>query len=293
MLMGFVKLACVLPYLLFIWCIEMDKLEEIMAHKREEIAHLIRPVHQSELTRFAKLVAQRANFAKALKRSDGLAVIAEIKRKSPSAGQIADIASAPDQARLYVNAQVDCMSVLTDNKFFGGNLRDLWEVSDFLTDHKRNIPCLRKDFMIHPIQVLEALEAGASCILIIVRALSDDEIKALRDAAKTAKLDILYEVHTEAELERALEFSPKIIGVNNRDLTRFVTDLAFSEKLIPQIPDDIIAVSESGIFNEDDALRARQAGADAILVGEALMKAEDTEQMVEVFHSIDSYANAV
>ena len=135
------------------------------------------------------------------------------------------------------------------------------------------MPCLRKDFMVHPIQILEAVESGASAILIIVRALDDEEIKILFDAATQAGLDSLFEVHSEPEIERALKAGARIIGVNNRDLTVFKTDLAFSEQLIPQIPGDVIRVSESGIFNGEDAARVRAAGADAILVGEALMRA--------------------
>ena len=140
--------------------------------------------------------------------------------------------------------------------------------------------------MIHPVQVLEAAEAGARCILIIVRALKEDEIKSLRESAHYANMDILYEIHDEYELEKALKFEPKIIGVNNRDLSIFKTDLTITEKLIPMIPDSIIRVSESGIFNLEDASRARDCGADAILVGEALMRSDDTEALIQDFHSL-------
>ena len=141
--------------------------------------------------------------------------------------------------------------------------------------------------MLHPIQVVEAAEGGARCILIIVRALQDDEIKALRDAAGIAGLEALYEVHEERELERALQFGPKIIGVNNRDLKQFTTDLATSERLIPQIPDNIVKVSESGILDGEDAKRARACGADAILVGEALMRSEDVEGLVRTLRTLN------
>ena len=154
--------------------------------------------------------------------ADELSVIADIKRKSPSAGSIAENVSAVDQARNYLNADADALSVLTDQKYFGGELEDLWEVNDFIRSHRRTIPTLRKDFMIHPIQVMEALEAGARAILLIVRALDDDELKTLREAADLARLDCLYEIHEERELEKALSHDPEIIGVNNRDLTRFV-----------------------------------------------------------------------
>ena len=264
----------------------MDKLAEIMAAKRHALRETIRPVHEKELLRLAEMRPQGDRFSDALARPDRLSVIAEIKRKSPSAGEIANAGlNAVDQARKYVNAEVDCLSVLTDTEYFGGSLQDLWDVVEFLEIHKRRTPCLRKDFMVHPVQVVEAAEGGARCILIIVRALKDDEIKALRDAADMAGLDAIYEVHEAPELERALQFNPQIIGVNNRDLKRFKTDLAVSEQLIPQIPDGILKISESGIFDGEDAGRARACGADAILVGEALMRAEDVEGLVRAFQA--------
>lgn len=263
----------------------MDKLSEIMAAKRHALAGNLRPVREQELERLGQMQRQGGSFIKALARKDRLSVIAEIKRKSPSAGEIApDSLNAVEQAREYVNAGADCLSILTDHDYFGGSLQDLWDVVEFLECHQRKTPCLRKDFMVHPLQVAEAAEAGARCILIIVRALESDEVKALRDAADIAGLDVLYEIHEERELEKALCFDPKIIGVNNRDLKRFKTDLAVSEALIPQIPDDIVKISESGIFDLEDAIRARDCGADAILVGEALMRTEDPEQLVEAFH---------
>lgn len=263
----------------------MDKLAEIMAAKRQALEASIRPVRDSELERLAQNAKVGTSFRDALARPDRLSVIAEIKRKSPSAGEIADPAlSAVDQARQYVNDEADCLSILTDYDYFGGKMQDLWDVVEFLEVHNRKTPCLRKDFMVHPVQVVEAAEAGARCILIIVRALSDDEIRALDYAARLAGLDALYEIHEAAELERALRFEPAIIGVNNRDLKRFKTDLAVSESLIPQIPDGIVRVSESGIFTPEDAERAHDCGADAILVGEALMNAEDCDDLMQAFH---------
>ena len=263
----------------------MDKLAEIMAAKRHALRDTIRPVKERELLRLAEIKHTSQRFSDALIQNDRLSVIAEIKRKSPSAGAISEASlKAIDQARTYVNADVDCLSVLTDTEYFGGSLQDLWDVVEFLETHGRKTPCLRKDFMLHPVQVVEAAEGGARCILIIVRALEDDEMKALRDAADMAGLDAIYEVHEARELDRALQFDPKIIGVNNRDLKRFKTDLTISESLIPQIPDEIIKISESGIFDGEDAQRARDCGADAILVGEALMRAEDVESLVRDFH---------
>ena len=265
----------------------MDKLHEIMIAKRHALRNHIRPVRDQELERFSRMGAQGESFLRTLAHKNHLSVIAEIKRKSPSAGELApNHICAVEQARKYINAKADCLSILTDTNYFGGSLQDLWDVVDFLKCHDRNNPCLRKDFMVHPIQVLEATEAGARCILIIVRALKPDEIKALRDAADIAGLDILYEIHEESELEKVLKFDPKIIGVNNRDLKCFETNLAISESLIPQIPDGIIKVSESGIFDIEGAKRVRNCGADAILVGEALMRSEHIEELIEEFHHV-------
>jgi len=262
----------------------MDKLTEIMEHKRQELAARIRPVQARELERHGSLRHGRLSFADALGRGH-LSVIAEIKRASPSAGWIKEGASAPEQARKYLNAGVDCLSVLTDEKFFHGKLADLWEVTDFVREHGRETPALRKDFFVHPLQVLEAAEAGAGAILVIVRVLSDDEIKALCEAAALAGLDALFEVHDEAELERALRHDPAILGVNNRDLGTFTTDLAVSERLFPQMPGGVLKVSESGIFTAEDAARVAEAGGDAILVGQALMQQEDPEPLVHAFQS--------
>jgi indole-3-glycerol phosphate synthase len=259
-----------------------DKLDEIMAWKREEIAPLIASLTATERD-LAKLngdLPSPPSFARALRRDDGaLAIIGEIKRKSPSAGDIVAGAAAVDQARRYQAAQIDALSVLTDQKYFGGSLDDLREVTAFFSRQAQARPCLRKDFFIHPVQVRQAREAGASAILIIVRALSDDEIERLNGAAQAAGLDALFEIHTEADLLRALRHQARIIGVNNRDLAIFKTDLGLSERLIPQIPPELTAVSESGIFTGADARRVQASGARAVLVGEALMRAADPSRL--------------
>jgi len=177
------------------------------------------------------------SFAQALRRSDGkLAVIAEIKRRSPSAGEIATGIAAPEQALKYRAAGASALSVLTDEKYFGGTLEDLMAVTTLFRREPPAIPCLRKDFMVHPIQVLEARRAGASAILIIVRALEDEEITALHFAARAAGLDVLFEITTKPSWRARSAMRQKIIGVNNRDLAIFKTDLGLSEKLIPQFP---------------------------------------------------------
>jgi indole-3-glycerol phosphate synthase len=261
-----------------------DKLAEIMAHKRQEIAPLLRPVFESDLAKLNAALPRPPSFAAALRRTDGrLAVISEIKRRSPSAGAIAATANAAEQARKYQSAGADALSVLTDQKFFGGSLDDLRLVVREFSLHGPALPCLRKDFFIHPVQVAEAREAGASAILIIVRALNDEEIKALAGAAAAAGLDALFEIHDEPDLARALAHGAKIVGVNNRDLAVFKTDLALTERLLPQVPAGIIKVSESGIFGATEAGRATCAGAQAVLVGEALMKAADPAALLEEF----------
>jgi len=261
-----------------------DKLTEIMAWKRRELAPLLRDVSEAELAKLDASLPRPPSFATALRRADGrLAVISEIKRRSPSAGDIKAGASSLDQAKRYQAAGADALSVLTDEKYFGGTLDDLRGVTTYFNTTPPAPPCIRKDFMIHPLQVLEAREAGASAILIIVRALTDDEIKELVSAAVAAGLDALFEIHTEADLERAIARGAKIIGVNNRDLATFKTDLELSERLIPKFPRDVIAVSESGICGGSDATRVRAAGAHAVLVGEALMRAADPAALIAEF----------
>lgn len=257
-----------------------DKLTEIIEWKRREIAPRLRTVSERELARLDASAPKPRPFIPALRRDGGLAVIGEIKRRSPSAGEIAKDASAADRARTYLSAGVDAISVLTDTKFFGGSLGDLREVSASMLSSPSGLPCLRKDFMVHPIQVLEAREAGASAILIIVRALDDNEIRILHDAARAAGLAALFEVHSEDEIERAVSHGAEAIGVNNRDLSVFKTDLALSERLIPKFPAGVAAVSESGINTRADAVRVRRAGAHAVLVGEALMRSADPASLV-------------
>jgi indole-3-glycerol phosphate synthase len=256
-----------------------------MEWKRMEIASRIRPVSERELARVDASTARPRPFAVALRRGDGrLAVIAEIKRRSPSAGDIAREASSAGQARAYRAAGADALSVLTDERYFGGSLEDLRSAAAEMGASPPGPPCLRKDFMVHPIQVLEAREAGASAILIIVRALDDDEIRVIHGAAQAAGLAALFEVHAEGEIERAVSHGAKLIGVNNRDLAAFKTDLALSERLIPLLPPGVVAVSESGINSAADAARARRAGAHAVLVGEALMRSADPAALVASFH---------
>ena len=264
----------------------VDKLAEIMAWKRLEVADRVRPVSNQELAEAASRFQHHGPSFKANLRQPGrLAVIAEVKRSSPSAGAIRADVDAVAQARAYADGGADALSVLTDSRYFGGTLADLQSVINDQAKRAIAVPCIRKDFMVHRIQVLEAAQVGARCILIIVRALSDSEIRDLHDAAKAAKLDALFEVHDEDELARALTHQPEIIGVNNRNLSTFKIDLAFAERVIPKMPKDVIKVAESGIQTVADAARMRTAGAHALLVGESLMRAEDPAKLL---HSLRS-----
>jgi len=263
-----------------------DKLTEIMAWKRREIAPAIRTVSLDELRALHASLPPVPSFSHALRRADGkLGVIAEIKRRSPSAGEIAAGVSSVAQALRYRAAGASALSILTDERYFGGTIDDLASVTTRFREVGPALPCLRKDFMVHPIQILEARKAGASAILIIVRALDDSEISLLFESANAAGLDSLFEIHAQGELERATRHGARIIGVNNRDLAVFKTDLALSERLIPQFPKGVIAVSESGIFTGADAARVRKAGAHAILCGEALMKASNPAEVIAGFRA--------
>jgi indole-3-glycerol phosphate synthase len=264
----------------------MDKLTEIMVAKRREIESRIRPIRERELSRLGEIERAGLGFAESLRKGPGLSVIAEIKRKSPSAGKIAELPDPTDQARKYYNAQVNAISVLTDEPYFGGTIKDLWSVHDLLGSRADSPPLLRKDFFVHPIQIVEAAEAGARAILIIVRALNEDEMKCLFESASIAGLESLFEIHDEWELETALKLGAQIIGVNNRDLKRFCTDLERSERIIPQIPSELVRISESGIWTLEDAARVYRAGANAALIGEALMKSKDVDAFVADLHSL-------
>lgn len=262
----------------------MDKLTEIMAYKRLEIADRIREVEDSELA--AWVDPNRPSLYEALYGHDSVSVISEIKRKSPSAGNIAAGASAVKQAEHYLSAKTDAISILTDEKFFSGSINDLKNVTQAVKASSANVPCLRKDFFVHPIQTLEAAQAGASAILIIVRALNDEEIKTLYQSANLAGMDSIFEIHNDEDLERAVAADARIIGVNNRNLATFTTDLALSENLIPKIPASCASIAESGIFSLEDVSRVKAAGAQAVLIGQALMEHSDPGVFIQAIHNL-------
>lgn len=223
-----------------------------------------------EFERAAAAADPARGFAAALARP-GLSVVAEVKRRSPSRGVLAAGLDAVDQALIYEAAGASAVSVLTEPLHFDGSLEDLVAARDAVS-----IPVLRKDFLMDPAQVWEARAAGADAVLLIVAALKPDLLAEMLATASDAGLDALVEVHNAAEASTARAAGATLVGVNNRNLTTFVTDLAVAEGLAPLVQcEGIVAVAESGIHVGGDARRMRDAGYDAILVGEALVVADD------------------
>jgi indole-3-glycerol phosphate synthase len=246
----------------------MNRLEEILRTKRAEIERL--RARAKELERQALQRNDFRDFRTALQQSDDkLGVIAEIKKASPSAGVIAKSFDPVEIAKNYERGGANAISVLTDTKFFQGKLQDLADVRRAVS-----VPLLRKDFILDEIQIGESVANGADAILLIVAPLEQKKLLGLLDAAATYRLDALVEVHTREELNRALGAGAEIIGINNRNLATFDVDLAVTEQLCREVPDEIVLVCESGIKTLEDVARVKACGADAILVGEALMRRE-------------------
>jgi indole-3-glycerol phosphate synthase len=244
----------------------MNRLEEILRSKLVEIDRL-RP-QRDELHRAALLRNDFRGFASALQLEKGkVALIAEVKKASPSAGVIVESFDPVAIAKNYARAGVEAISVLTDEKFFQGRLDSLQLIRGQVPQ-----PLLRKDFVLDPLQIMEASAAGADAILLIVAALEQEQLVSLLETATLYQLDALVEVHTLAELDRALETEARLIGINNRNLATFEVDLGVTETLSEQVPDEIVLVSESGIRTADDLARIKASGVDAVLIGEALMR---------------------
>jgi indole-3-glycerol phosphate synthase len=255
----------------------MNKLDEIIAHKKQEIEPLI-PLTK-KLRASALMRNEFGGFRAALDRGpDQLGVIAEVKKASPSAGIIDPNFDPVRQAKRYIDGGASCMSILTDEKYFQGHLSYLIEISKISP-----IPLLRKDFTVHECQIYEASVSGADAILLIVAALNDNQLRRLYDAARDVQLDILVEVHDLPEMERALELGADLIGVNNRNLKTFTTDLLTTEQLAEEVPDEVLLVSESGLKDPADAQRALNAGANAVLIGETLMRHDDPSRAIEEY----------
>jgi indole-3-glycerol phosphate synthase len=250
-----------------------DLLRTILSVKAEEIARAKQRRSPAALQRDAEAADAPRDFAGALRAkivAGGPAVIAEVKKASPSRGVIREAFDPAAIARSYAEGGAACLSVLTDERFFQGSGRDL-----SLARAACSLPVLRKDFVIDPYQVFEARALGADCILLIVAALTIETMHELEAAAKRLGMAVLVEVHDADEMRKALELHTKLIGINNRDLRTFETSLETTVSLLPLVPEDRIVVTESGILSAADIQRMRMHGVHAFLIGEAFMRAPE------------------
>ncbi len=250
-------------------------LDEILAHKRREVElrRSQRPLESLEATIASSASALRP-FAAAL-RQPGVSVVAEFKRRSPSGGELRPGASSGDIARIYANNGAAAMSILTDEAYFGGTDQDLKEARQ-----ASGLPVLRKDFVVDAYQIYEARAIGADAILLIVRALGDAELRDLLDLTHRLGMDALVETHAEDEVRRALVAGARVVGVNNRDLDTLVTDVTLAPRLRPLVPPDCVFVAESGVSQPEQIAALNDAGADAVLIGESLLRAADPGELL-------------
>jgi len=260
----------------------MTVLDRILATKRDEVTMLHRPGVRDLLRSQALEAPPTRGFEAALRDDDTLAVIAEFKRRSPSKGELAPDLDPALTAAAYGAGGASCLSVLTDARYFGGAIADLAAARAAV-----DLPVLRKDFVIDEVQVFETRAVGADAILLIAAALPDDALLTdLHALALELGLDVLVETHDDAELERALDAGARVVGVNARDLGTFDEDLGVGERLAKVIPPEVVAVAESAIRSTDDAARMADAGFDAVLVGEMLVRAEEPSATVRALASL-------
>ncbi len=247
-------------------------LDQIVADKMLELEAMKRSLPLAELQRVALEQSLPLDFASAL-RSDGIKLIAEVKKASPSRGIICHDFNPVEIAQTYASNGASAISVLTEARYFQGSLNHLKDIRRTLGN--KRLPLLRKDFIHDPYQVYESRAYGADSLLLIVAILTPGKLKELLGLSHELGMSCLVEVHNEAELEIALKSGARIIGINNRDLTTLIVDLSTTERLRPLIPSDRIVVSESGIKDRSDMDKLRNWGVDAVLIGESLMSAPD------------------
>lgn len=260
-----------------------NHLEKIMAYKKQEIDQLIEDAKSHPKHSLNQILNRNhipsKHFSTALK-GPTLAVIGEVKRRSPTCGKIGSIEDPSALALKYCCGGASAISVLTDAKGFGGSLVDLKQVFQTLKSEYPHVSVLRKDFILHPLQLAESVLVGANAVLLIVNAVGKN-LKILLQEAKRLGLEVLTEVHDLPELELALEAEAPIIGINHRNLNTFEIDLGISEMLRPLIPPHIITVAESGIHHPMQAKQMRELAFDAILVGEALVRSKDPSDLIK------------
>lgn len=246
-----------------------DILKKIITQKHQDIAQAKSRVSVEDLEHRLPDAPPARNFPEALKRAKGMALIAEVKKASPSAGIIREDFNPVAIAKTYEESGATCLSVLTDEHFFQGHLDYLKQIRAIA-----NIPILRKDFLIDPYQVIEARVAGADCVLLIAECLDDDSLQSLYRLANELGMSALVEIYEPENLDRVLALDPPMIGINNRNLRTFVTKLEHTIELCSRIPEDCLIISESGIKTREDVVRLENAGVGGILVGETLMRSE-------------------
>lgn len=251
-------------------------IQKIVAYKKDELELRKKEVPLGYLKELSRTVDKIANFRAALQPSTRIHLIAEVKKASPSKGVLRTDFNPIEIAKIYEESGADAISVLTDRHFFQGDLEYLRQIHETVP-----LPLLRKDFIFDSYQIYEARAFGASAILLIVALLEDSQLKDFLALARDLTLDCLVEIHTRQELDRALPLEAPILGINNRDLNTFHTDLATTFTLIPHIPQDRIIISESGIHCREDVLALKMAGVHGILVGESLMKSPDIKTKIK------------
>lgn len=254
-------------------------LAEIVSTKLHELEKL--RSRTKELEAAAAMLPPARDFQGVLSTPHLVALIAECKRMSPGAGQILPGLDPVTLTQSYEDAGAAALSVLTDVEYFAGSTEDLTAVKLATT-----IPTLRKDFTLDPLHILEARAAGADAVLLIVRILSDEVLRHLFFEAEQLGMSVLVEIHDRSELHRAVELGAKVIGINNRDLATFQSDVRTTLELLDEVPDEVVVVSESGIRNTEDIQLLGDAGVDAILVGEALLRASDPKAAAVVMSSV-------
>jgi indole-3-glycerol phosphate synthase len=252
-----------------------DVLARICADKRELVAARRRARSEAEVARAARAAVPPRGFAAALRsaaETHGYGLICEIKKASPSGGMIRPVFDPPALARAYEKGGAACLSVLTDTPYFQGEDSHLIGAQAACA-----LPVLRKDFMLDAYQILESRALGADCVLLILACLDDETAHELESVARQYGMDVLFEVHDEAELDRALALNATLVGINNRNLKTLVTDLAVTRRLAPRVPKGKVIVCESGLKSAADLAEMAAVGARAFLIGESLMRQDDVE----------------